>query len=95
MQVDDVSARALAPRVGELRDSGGGAFARALTEMVQDVNRDQVAAAESIRALAIDGEGSIHEAMVAISRAEGSFRLLMEVRNRIVQGVNELLRTAS
>jgi flagellar hook-basal body complex protein FliE len=95
MQVDDVSGRALAPQVGEARPSGGGAFAKALAEMVQDVNGDQVIAAESIRSLAIDGEGSIHEAMVAISRAEGSFRLMMEVRNRIVQGVNELLRTAT
>jgi flagellar hook-basal body complex protein FliE len=95
MQVDDVSGRALAPQVGQTQPSGGGAFAQALTEMVQDVNRDQVVAAESIRALAVDGEGSIHEAMVAISRAEGSFRLMMEVRNRIVQGVNELLRTAT
>jgi len=94
MQVDDVRGRAQALLSGETQPSGGGAFAKALTEMVRDVNSDQVAAADQIRALAVDGEGSIHEAMVAISRAEGSFRLMMEVRNRIVQGVNDLLRTA-
>jgi flagellar hook-basal body complex protein FliE len=95
MQVDGVRARAAGALVAEEAPSGGGAFAQALTEMVQEVNSDQVAAADSIRTLAIDGEGSIHEAMVAISRAEGSFRLMMEVRNRIVQGVHELLRTVT
>jgi flagellar hook-basal body complex protein FliE len=95
MQIDDVSGRAQALLGGATAPSGGGAFAKALTEMVQNVNADQVVAADEIRSLAVDGEGSIHEAMVAISRAEGSFRLMMEVRNRIVQGVNELLRTAS
>jgi len=95
MQIDEVGGHAPSLRVGETAPSGGGSFARALTEMVQNVNSDQVAAADQIRALAVDGEGSIHEAMVAISRAEGSFRLMMEVRNRIVQGVHELLRTAT
>jgi flagellar hook-basal body complex protein FliE len=94
MQIDDVRGRSLVPASSELPRSGGETFAAALTEMVQSVNADQVAAAEQIRALAVEGEGSIHEAMVAISHAEGSFRLMMEVRNRIVQGVNELLRTA-
>ena len=94
MQIDDVRGNARALLSGETTPSGGSSFAKALTEMVQNVNSDQVVASDQIRALALDGEGSIHEAMVAISRAEGSFRLMMEVRNRIVQGVNELLRTA-
>jgi flagellar hook-basal body complex protein FliE len=94
MQVDDVRGHSRALLEARTEPSGGGAFAKALTQMVQEVNGDQVAAAGQIRALAVEGEGSIHEAMVAISRAEGSFRLMMEVRNRIVQGVNELLRTA-
>ena len=74
-------------------ESGGASFAEAITEMLQDVNSDQVKAAGKIRDLAIDGEGSIHGAMVAMSNAEGSFRLMMEIRNRIVQTVNELLQT--
>jgi flagellar hook-basal body complex protein FliE len=95
MQIDGIGGRAAAAQLDESGPSGGESFARALGEMVQNVNRDQVVAGDQIRALAIDGEGSIHEAMVAVSRAEGSFRLMMEVRNRIVTGVNELLRTAS
>ena len=94
MQIDEIKSRVQAELAGEAPRSGGEDFAKALTGMIQDVNSDQVVAAHEIRSLAVEGEGSIHEAMVAVSRAEGSFRLLMEVRNRIVQGVNELMRTA-
>ena len=72
---------------------GGERFSTALGEYLLDVNRDQVVAAKKIREFAIDGEGSIQEAMVAMSKAEGSFRLLMEMRNRMVQAVNRLLQT--
>jgi flagellar hook-basal body complex protein FliE len=95
MELDGVRSGARALLSGTTEPSGGGAFAKALTEMVENANRDQAVAADEIRALAVEGEGSIHEAMVAISRAEGSFRLMMEVRNRIVQGVNDLLRTVT
>ena len=71
----------------------GSSFAKTLTTMLRDANADQVEAADQIRRLAVDGEGSIHDAMVAMSNAEGSFRLMMEIRNRIVQGFNELLQT--
>ncbi len=71
----------------------GSSFAKTITSAIRDANADQVEAADRIRNLAVDGEGSIHEAMVAMSNAEGSFRLMMEIRNRIVQGVNELLQT--
>jgi flagellar hook-basal body complex protein FliE len=42
----------------------------------------------------VEGKGSIHEAMVAITNAEGSFRLMMEIRNRLVLGINQLLESS-
>lgn len=73
--------------------TGGEHFADALTRMLRDVNRDQLVAKAKIENLVVEGKGSIHDAMVAMTKAEGSFRLLMQMRNRIVEGVNELLRT--
>ncbi len=68
-------------------------FAGELSKFVHGVNADQVDAAQKIKDLAVDGKGSIHETMVAVSNAEGSFRLLMEVRNRLIEGVNRLLQS--
>jgi flagellar hook-basal body complex protein FliE len=61
--------------------------------MIQDVNRDQVEASQTMKRLLVHGEGSIHEAMMAASKAEGSFRLLMTMRNRLIDAVNRLLQT--
>ncbi len=77
----------------EARSSGGEHFAKTVAQALHDVNNDQIAAAEKIKALVVDGEGSIHDAMLAVSKAEGSVRLLMEMRNRLVDGINRLLQT--
>ena len=75
------------------RALGGERFAETVARVVREANRDQVEAAREIRDLVTGGEGSIHGAMVAMSNAEGSFRLAMEIRNRLIEGVNRLLQT--
>ena len=77
----------------ESPESGGVAFAAEMTRLLREVNADQVEAAGKIQDLVVHGRGTIHDAMIAMSNAEGSFRLLMEMRNRIVDGVNQLLST--
>ncbi len=74
-------------------EPGGEHFASSLARFMRDVNQDQINAAKQIKGLVIDGEGSIHEAMSAMNKAEGSFRLLIEMRNRLVDGLNRLLQT--
>ncbi len=73
--------------------SGGEAFTATLTQMLRDVNQDQLDAAQKAKDLVVDGKGTIHDAVNAMSKAEGSFRLLMEARNRLLEGVNQLLNT--
>ena len=73
--------------------SGGESFAATITRVLHDANQDQVAAAEKVTDLLVHGKGTIHDAMVAVDNAEGSFRLLMEMRNRMIEGVNRLLET--
>lgn len=93
MPIEGIGARGfIAPEVQPGR-RGGESFAASLTEILQEANRDQVDAARQIKELIIDGKGTIHEAMSAMGKAEGSFRLLMEMRNRLVQGIDRLLQT--
>ncbi len=95
MAIEGIGASGL-PRIGaESAQKGGAGFAAELSRFIEGVNTDQVEAASKIKALAVDGEGSIHDAMVAVSNAEGSFRLLMEIRNRLIDGVNRLLQSPS
>jgi flagellar hook-basal body complex protein FliE len=73
--------------------SGGETFAAAVTRAVRGVNAEVVDASGKAADLVVRGEGTIHDAMIAADKAEGSFRLLMEMRNRLIEGVNRLLET--
>ena len=93
MAIDAIESGTLNAPQTQRGEIGGGHFARALTQFLLEVNSDQIKAGNEMKRLVVDGEGSIHEAMVAMNNAEGSFRLLMEMRNRLVDGINRLLQT--
>lgn len=73
--------------------SGGETFAATITRLVEEANRDQIDATKKVSDLLVHGKGTIHDAMIAVDNADGSFRLLMEMRNRVIEGVNRLLET--
>ena len=93
MAVDPISADAFADPARFAQKTGGESFAETVTRVLKQANSDQVSAAKKIKELSVEGEGSIHETMVAMSNAEGSFRLMMEIRNRMIEAVNRLLQT--
>ena len=93
MAIDPIGTGLTSTLGSERAQSGGETFSRAVTDLLKEINRDQVDAARSVKEFAIDGKGSIHEAMAAMNKAEGSLRLLMEMRNRLVDGINRLLQT--
>jgi flagellar hook-basal body complex protein FliE len=76
-----------------LDSAQGEGFVDTITRVLQEANSEQVDAARRMEELAVQGKGSIHEAMIAMTSAEGSFRMLMEMRNRVIEGVNKLLET--
>ncbi len=80
------------PTIGPAPSDGPG-FAQTLGEFIGEANSDLVQATQKAVDLVVHGRGTIHDTMIAIDNAEGSFRLLMEMRNRIVEGVNRLLET--
>ena len=93
MAIEGIGARSVIGLEAEPSRRGGESFAASLTEILQEANRDQVEAAQQIKSLVVDGEGTIHDAMSAMNKAEGSFRLLMEMRNRLLDGIDRLLQT--
>ncbi len=72
---------------------GGESFAATITGLLREANQDQVDASQKVIDLTVRGKGDIHDAMVAVEGAEASFRLLMEMRNRLIEGVSRLLET--
>jgi flagellar hook-basal body complex protein FliE len=69
-----------------------GSFSNVLGQMVQDVNAKQMAAGESVNGL-LTGQGvSLHQTMIAMEEANVSFQLMVEVRNRLLDSYQELMR---
>ena len=73
-------------------DGKAGSFANVLQDSLGEVNQMQQKADAAITALATGEKVSLHETMIAMEQADVSFRLMMQVRNKIVEAYQEILR---
>jgi flagellar hook-basal body complex protein FliE len=67
-------------------------FEDILTESIGEVSRLQKEADKAANDLVTGGETDIHSAMIALEKADISFRLMMQVRNKIVAAYEEIKR---
>jgi len=77
---------------GERQIEGKG-FSHVLRDAMADINKLQTNADEAIAKVQLDNTASIHEAMVALEQASISFRAMMQVRNKILDAYQEVMRT--
>jgi flagellar hook-basal body complex protein FliE len=67
-------------------------FAGVLDNLVQGVNAKQTAATQALQDLQSGQNVSLHQAMIAMEEASVSFQLMVEVRNRLLDSYQELMR---
>jgi flagellar hook-basal body complex protein FliE len=70
----------------------GESFGSMLGRMVEDVNTKQTAAADAVSALQSGQNVSLHQAVIAMEEANVSFQLMTEVRNKLLESYQELMR---
>jgi flagellar hook-basal body complex protein FliE len=78
--------------MGEQPAEGKG-FSHVLKDAIDDINKLQMNADEKIAKVQLDNTASIHEAMIALEQASISFRAMMQVRNKILDAYQEVMRT--
>ena len=66
-------------------EKGAGSFAAVLKSSLTEVNQMQQKADVAISALATGDKASLQDTMIAMEQADVSFRLMMQVRNKIVE----------
>jgi len=81
-----------APGAAKAEAPGGASFGQVLKDSLAQVNALQKEADGAIQALATGASGTLHDTMLAIQKAELSFKLMMQVRNKIVEAYQEILR---
>ena len=80
----------LSPAVGNI-SSGGGSFENTLGHFVSKVGGGQAVGNEAVGLLS-GQDGSLHQAMIAMEEASLSFQLMVEVRNKLLESYQEVMR---
>jgi len=73
------------------KPKGADDFSRILKEAISEVNRLQLEAEAAIKDFTV-GKKGIHETMIAIEKADLSFQLMMQIRNKIIKAYEEVMR---
>jgi flagellar hook-basal body complex protein FliE len=71
---------------------GAASFGQVLKDSLSQVNHLQHQADTAIQELATGGKATLHDTMLALQKADLSFKLMMQVRNKIVEAYQEVLR---
>ncbi|MHB1392426.1 MAG: flagellar hook-basal body complex protein FliE [Clostridia bacterium] len=72
--------------------SEGASFADFLNNAVSDVNKLQVDSERLNEALAIGKTDNIHQVMIAAEKAEIALQFTMQIRNKILDAYQEIMR---
>jgi flagellar hook-basal body complex protein FliE len=93
----DVGALRVPDRTGETggaerSSSGGGTFSDLVGGLVRAVDAKSKQADTEVRHLMLGESDNIHRSMIAMQEAGLSFSLLVEVRNKLVESYQELMR---
>ena len=84
----DTAAQAVATVPGD----GGGSFSNLLSNFVGEVNAKQAAAGDAVSGLLSGKNVSLHQAMISMEEASVSFQMMVEVRNKLLDSYQELMR---
>jgi flagellar hook-basal body complex protein FliE len=92
MKITPSQSPILSPAIPEATPDTRPGFKEALIESINKVNTLQVNAHEAMDELATGKSSNIHETMIAIQKAEVSFKMMMQVRNKIINVYQEVMR---
>ena len=73
-------------------ESGGKSFANTLKDAVMDVNALQKKSDHMMQQLAAGKSKNIPEVMIAAEKADIAFKLMVQVRNKLVDAYQEILK---
>ncbi|MGA1847106.1 flagellar hook-basal body complex protein FliE [Deferribacter abyssi] len=68
-------------------------FADLLKKAIKDVNDAQLEADEAVKKVLNGETKDIHQTMIALQKADVSLKLMLEVRNKLLEAYQEIMRT--
>jgi len=97
--MDDIRIKPSLPLPGATGSGPAGAagsaatgFVGTLKDAIAKVNEVQVEATQSVEKLMTGENQNVHQTMIALQKADVSFHLMMQIRNKIVNAYEEIQR---
>ena len=72
--------------------SGGGGFADSLRDAMAEMGNLEAQSGTKVASVLEGTGGDVHTALIAVEKADLSFQLMMQVRNKIVSAYQEISR---
>ncbi|MBI3408772.1 MAG: flagellar hook-basal body complex protein FliE [Planctomycetes bacterium] len=90
-------ASAASPLAESLRPSGttpekGGEFGRLIDQVLGKITGAQAEADTAVRDLALGKTDNIHNVLLSVAKADLTFRLVLEIRNKLTEALQEIMR---
>lgn len=84
-----VDVRSGAPGVGETTNKP---FSQLISHLMNDANVQQVQSDKAVEGLVKGETNNVHDVVLSVAKADLSFRLMLEVRNRLLDSYQEIMR---
>jgi flagellar hook-basal body complex protein FliE len=91
--ISPVIAPVTTPGVSSATKAGGQTFADLLSNATSEVQSRQQQAGESIDSFLRGENTDVHQVAMDMQKADLSFELMLEVRNKVVQAYQEIMRS--
>ena len=88
-QTGQVESAQSAQAAGPVQSAG---FGDVLNQFVGEVNEKQLASSQAVNDLLSGKDVPLHQAMIAMQEAGVAFQMMVEVRNKLLQGYQQLMR---
>ena len=75
------------------KNGDGNSFADFLKGSVEKVNTMQKEADQAVQDLLVGKDQNIHQVMIAVEKANLSLNMMMQVRNKLMNAYEEIMRT--
>ena len=73
-------------------DSSGGGFHEVLHSAIDDIQQLEGKAGQKVAGVLAGNGEDVHSALIAVEKADLSFQLMMQVRNKIISAYQEISR---
>ena len=76
----------------QTQPAGEGQFSNILGHLIEQVSEKQNVASDSVNALLSGKNVSLHQTVIAMEEANVAFQLMVEVRNKLLEAYQEIMR---